>query len=398
MNKEIDVILSRYFSGEASPKELRSLDAWLSQSDENEKYFHQMTSLYQYTGQSDNTPSFNTENAFVRFKDYMYQDLQNVKTSKFKTHSRKNFAVFYRAAAVVTLLAVATFTLYYFINQSTQTIKLMAGENNKERTLFNGTADLTLFAGSEITYSKDPSDLITLKGKATFNVRSKMSEGITVKAGEVYVKDIGTIFTVDASKSKQYITVQVDEGEVWFYADINNGIQIKADEAAAYDVKTKQFKMLPKKSKKPSSEMPEIQELPKTPTTPKAPKAPEVQNSQDTPHEMSETQKAATAQKPQDTPKKAQKTQKSKESKKSNNVVVLNELVFKDTPLQEAIDAIKARYGVDINIVSTSNVQNKILLNASFDKNESVEYVLEIIAETISAKLSKQGNTYIITI
>ena len=45
MNKEIDIILARYFSGEATEKELQALDVWLSKSDENEKLFHQMTLL-----------------------------------------------------------------------------------------------------------------------------------------------------------------------------------------------------------------------------------------------------------------------------------------------------------------------------------------------------------------
>ena len=70
------------------------------------------------------------------------------------------------------------------------------------------------------------------------------------------------------------------------------------------------------------------------------------------------------------------------------------DLAFQNTPLHTAIDLIKTRYGIDIII--NSNELNEILLNVSFDNNDSVEYVLEIIAATVSARLEKQGNQYII--
>jgi len=69
-------------------------------------------------------------------------------------------------------------------------------------------------------------------------------------------------------------------------------------------------------------------------------------------------------------------------------------LVFQNTSLTTAINLIKTHYGIDIIVIS--NELNEILLNVSFDNNESVEYVLEIIAATISARLEKQGNQYII--
>ena len=40
---------------------------------------------------------------------------------------------------------------------------------------------------------------------------------------------------------------------------------------------------------------------------------------------------------------------------------------------------------------------NEILLNVSFENNESVEYVLEIIAATLGAQVSKKDETYYIT-
>ncbi|MCL2435434.1 MAG: DUF4974 domain-containing protein, partial [Lentimicrobiaceae bacterium] len=71
------------------------------------------------------------------------------------------------------------------------------------------------------------------------------------------------------------------------------------------------------------------------------------------------------------------------------------ELVFQNTSLTTAINLIKTHYGINIAINSTE--LNEVLLNVSFDSNDSVEYILEVIAATISAHVEKKGNHYIIT-
>jgi len=316
MNEEIDIILSRYFSGEATKEELHTLDIWLSSSDENEKMFHQMTLLYQYAGQTNvSTAAVDTEKAWTQFKTYMYGKQKKSYNVFLKTSN------IWKAAAAIALLAIASFTLYYFL-QPPKTIQLIAVETQKEYEIFEN-ANVTLFPGSEIVYNKKTEHQIRLKGKAAFNIQSEHSKKLVIQAGETYIEDIGTVFSIDATAPDKSITVEVTEGEVWFYTDKNNGVHLKANESAVYDSQKKQFSM-----------MAHIEEI------------------------------------------------------------VDNELVFNNMPLHEVIDVIKSRYHVDIVINSKS--MNEILLNASFDKNESVEYVLEVITATLSAQLSKKNDSYVI--
>ena len=313
MNEEIDIILSRYFSGEATEKELHTLDIWLSSSDENEKMFHQMTLLYQHAGQTDVSTAIDTEKAWTQFQTYMSEKQKN------------NYNIFkpsniWKVAAAVAILAIASFTTYYFL-QPSKTIQLIAEEAQQEYEIFEN-ANITLFPGAEIIYDKKAEHQIHLKGKATFNIQS--TKKLVVQAGETYIQDIGTVFNIDATAPDKSITVEVFEGEVWFYTDENNGVHLKADERAVYDSQTKQFNMI-------------------------------------APIEL-----------------------------------IDNELIFNNMPLHEVIDIIKSRYHV--NVVINSKSLNEILLNASFDKNESVEYVLEVITATLSAQLSKKNDSYIIGI
>jgi ferric-dicitrate binding protein FerR (iron transport regulator) len=145
-------------------------------------------------------------------------------------------------AAAVALL-VAAYSVFYFVNSPSKAIQLTAKETQKEYKLFENT-NVTLFAGTEIIYNKKANRQILLKGKASFSVQSKNSESIVVQAGETFIKDIGTVFTIDATTPEKSVIVEVSEGEVWFYTQTNAGIHIKAGESAVYDARTKQFTMV----------------------------------------------------------------------------------------------------------------------------------------------------------
>lgn len=345
MNEGIDVIVSRYFSGEATKSELRKLDIWLSESNENEENFYQMTELYQLMGRAGELPDVDIEKAWTEFKAYMFNAFRNseldlesaikeniacqVCNDEMKKRNKGRIVnnVFkttnlLKYAAAVALLAVASFAVYYYVNTSS-TVQLMAVETQRECVLFEN-ANVTLFENAEIVYDKKTNRQIRLTGKATFNIQSQNGEKLLVQAGETYIKDIGTVFTVDASAPDKSITVEVTEGEVWFYTDKNSGIYLVANQGAVYDTKIKQFRLIEKRVESPAVE-----------------------------------------------------------------------LIFNNTPLCEAIGMIKARYGVDI--VVSSKPLNETLLNTSFDNTESVEYILEIITTTIDARLSKKGDVYVIS-
>lgn len=320
MNEEIEIILARYFSGEATEKELRTLDIWLAESEENEKQFQQMSLLYQYVGQTDEMPVVDTDKAFSQFKNYIQEKPHyNIKSS---FHISKIWSV----AAAIAILIIGTFTIFYFTNQPSQIIHLVAVETEQEFTIFEN-ANVTLFPGTEISYHAQSKNELQLTGKATFSVESETLSGLLVQAGETFIQDVGTIFNVSAVYPEISVTVEVMEGEVWFYTEMNSGVYLNAGESAIYDVQTKKFTMI----------------------------------------EFVETEHAPS----------------------------LPEITFHNTPFHQAIEIIKTRYGV--NIVISTNELNDVLLNASFDNNEPVEYVLEIIAATLSAELSKKEDTYFIT-
>jgi ferric-dicitrate binding protein FerR (iron transport regulator) len=317
MNEEIDIILSRYFSGEATNRELRILDTWLAHSEENEEQFYQMSLLYQHIGEQYQMPAIDSKRALSQFKTYIH----NKQNNRILLFFRNPLA--YRVAAAIAILVVTVFGLFFMFNRSFKTVQLVAVNEQQKFELFENT-EVTLFPGAEIVYDTKIKNKVQLKGKASFTIDSKTSvEGIVVQVGETFVKDIGTVFTIDATTPEVSIAVSVTEGEVLFYTNTNSGISVKANQTAVYDTEIKQFRIM-----------------------------------------------------------------------ETVHAPILQEIIFQNTSLRNAIELIQARYGV--NILVNSNQFNEIMLNVTFNQNESIEYVLDIISATISAQWSKKGENYII--
>ena len=319
----MDIILSHYFSGEATKKELRKLDHWLAQKDENEKYFLEMTLLYQYVGQKDVLTDIDIEKALSKFKYHICK--------KQKNKPLFHFSYTFKVAAAVAILLISGFTMFYFL-QPSKTTHFMAVETYRDCKI-SENINVTLFPGAEIVYNTKKDNKVQLNGKAVFTINNnseKSLKWIIVQAGETYIKNLGTVFTVDAAQPDNYISVEVSEGEVNFYTKSNTGVHLKSNEKAVYNVETKQF--------------------------------------------VVQTQQAV---------------------EMRHTTSLQTEMVFNNTPLQDAINTISARYNVNILIKSES--LKDIPLNVSFDGDESLESILDIIMETVSARVVKKDSTYVVT-
>jgi ferric-dicitrate binding protein FerR (iron transport regulator) len=355
MNEEIDIILSRYFSGEATHKELRILDTWLSDSDENEEQFYQMTLVYQHIGEQYKMPAIDSQRALSQFRAYIHNNSNNKIGLFFRN------PITYRIAAAIAILVVTVFGLFFMVNHSLKTVQLVAVNEQQEFTLFEN-ADVTLFSNSEIIYDTKTNNKLHLKGKATFKIDSKTSEGIIVQAGETFIKDIGTIFTVDASAFDKSVTVSVTEGEVLFYTTTNSGVSVKANQTAMYNAEIKQFSIITDPEHIAETGHDDVGALRATPL-------------------------------PDTTP--SEQTNDTEHNVEALHTTPSQEIIFQNTSLRDAINLIQTRYGVNIHVQYRQF--NEMMLNVSFNPSESIEYVLDIITATISAQWSKQGENYIIT-
>ena len=229
MSEQTDILLSRYFSGEASEIELRQLDKWLAESKENEAYFEKMTMIFQHSAGIKSMPKLNEEKAFSAFKNYIEKEKQ--------TPFKRFLPYFSVAASIVLIIGIA----FFIFKDSTNTIHIVADNNPIQQTLSNGV-DVTLTAGTKLQYNpNDKNNVVLKKGEATFSVQPAQSGNLIVQAGEAFIKDIGTVFTVIAHNPDESITVEVTEGEVLFFTKNNTGIHLRQFEKGTYYPKENYF-------------------------------------------------------------------------------------------------------------------------------------------------------------
>lgn len=314
MDEQTDILLARYFGGEATEKELRRLDEWLAESVENEKLFDRMTWLYQQAAQMPPMPPPDVSEALRKFRKHMDEAPQPQKKPVIR------MARFYRIAAASVILLAGLFTFYFLNNRAKPT--QLATTDTTQNYNFSDNMEVELAPRSQISFDAKNENEIKLTGAAKFSVHKKSEKELVIHAGDTYIQDIGTIFTVNAHAPADSITVEVEQGEVWFYTLNNNGIRLKASEKGVYRVREKSFSQVG----------------------------------------MQES---------------------------------LSEIIFNGNTLDEVIPVLEARFGAAIEMPDAS--LRTLQISVSFDKNESLDNILAIIAETLLLTVEKNENRYVIS-
>jgi ferric-dicitrate binding protein FerR (iron transport regulator) len=252
MKKDIDILLAKYFGGNASAKDMEAIEHWLSSSAENQTYFDEMTSLYAKLGgvAADDIPKPNVERARKSFSAYMAMH-----NGKSVPVTRGTFTKqwMFRAAsiAIIMVLSVSVWKFFFAEHQVVFATQLAP----KQNTLSDQT-NIKLAENSKITYSSNYGKryrTIHLDGKATFKVGHAGKGTLQVCADEIIIEDIGTVFEVSAYKDSNLVSVKVNEGQVHFFTKQDKGLMLGANDTGIYNKKTKCFTMLEPALEKESS-------------------------------------------------------------------------------------------------------------------------------------------------
>lgn len=369
--EQIDILLTRYFSGEATQEEIDQVDLWVEASTENEKYFIELSSLYQHLITNGAPPIPDVDRAFLRFSDHIHQrDQLQTKNSRFR------FNKLYKVAILFLLIATGVLAIL-LNNQANQPTQITAIEQTETYSI-SDEVDVQLCSGSQIEYLKGKSNEVQLKGTATFSVNSKKENALTVMAGETFIKDIGTVFTVTAPDPQKSITVDVTEGEVLFYTLEDKGIVIREGESGRYDPSSKKFTFLilaEKQDEIPVSEDVYPEDLQALNTS-----------SEDTKDEKTAIIPAT------ETAEREATIEKSIAPHPAS--VQPYEILFDAEPLADVIQKLEKLYHTKIEI---SPELSHLPISVSFGNNDTIDHILTIISETLSVRLYKDGGTYILS-
>lgn len=330
MNAEIDRLLARYFSGEASAEEQIQLEDWLGADPANELYFDQLTTLYeQVTVPQQAVRKPDTDKALYSFMQHVQRTETKVMSSPETEGSGATKSIFGIVrnhwpafAAAASLLVLITLSVVRYAS-NLDSVRLASFETELEHVLPDSTRVL-LSGNSQIEYDKNYGKThrtLCLRGEAFVQVGSAGQGKFLLKVGETIIEDVGTSFKVTAWPAKDDITVVVEEGQVLFYTNNDKGIDIDAGQVGVFHKLTRTFG---------------------SPTD------------------------------------------------KETQLLPSRHLIFDATPLLQVADELSKSYKV--KILLDKGIENKTI-TVEFD-NLDLDLVIEVIVQTLQLDVHKEGDNY----
>jgi transmembrane sensor len=214
-NERIDDLIVNYLSHQSSPNEEEEFQAWLSQTDENRRYFVEMQDLWNTLATQDKD-AFDSEAAYHRFKARV--SFQHQPEGKIHKHFPSPF---YWAAAVIMAFVLGGLSFLAINNEiiqhNTKQYAIYVPYGAKTRVVLPDNSVVWLNAGSTLRYGQNfgqKSRQVALVGEGYFEIAHNPAMPFTVNANQASVKVLGTKFDVKAYPEDKQLDVTLLRGSI----------------------------------------------------------------------------------------------------------------------------------------------------------------------------------------
>jgi len=196
-----DDLICRYLSGELNTEETRELINWIKLDEGNKHTFDQYSELWVTVRSSSNSPGYNAQEGFWKFKQKIEVDnLQGDSTTRFYILKK---AIRY-AAVFIIAFSLSGFLFYYLGNKNT--IKPIQGYSelvvpmgSKAQYILPDGSSVTLNAGSKLKFDNSygiKDRVVKLEGEGYFKVARDIERPFIVKTPYLNVTALGTEFNI----------------------------------------------------------------------------------------------------------------------------------------------------------------------------------------------------------
>ena len=235
---DINILLIRMFSGEATIDEKRTIHNWLEQSAENKMLYADLEDIWLSSGIQSNADNYHLEEAIQKFKTH----IEKVRTTPAR---RINLNRILKYAAVVILVLGLPFS-YYIGTRSTLTdhslTTISCAYGDKSSIVLPDSSHVWLNSGSKLTFSSNfrHGRKVTLEGEAFFDVTKDKSHPFHVKTVDIEVEVLGTKFNLKAYPEENSVSTTLVEGSVKISSGYQNEM-IKPDQKMVFDKESKRM-------------------------------------------------------------------------------------------------------------------------------------------------------------
>jgi ferric-dicitrate binding protein FerR (iron transport regulator) len=239
---QIEPILIKSFSGQASQEEEKQIADWIAKSEDNLTEWQRYQKLWkesqalQYSGRIDPEKALTaTKNRIPQFRE------------------KKTFKLYgwVQVAAILLLSLLFAVTIDYFRGDFQQPVaenvvyqEIKAAYGTQTRLALADGTKVWLNSGSKLkfpnSFANQETRRVELVGEGYFEVHHDPRKPFIVHTRDLGVKVLGTTFNINAYENMKHVTVALVEGKVSVIKETgsytNELLQLKPSEVADYDV------------------------------------------------------------------------------------------------------------------------------------------------------------------
>ena len=239
-DSDIEIIISRYLSKEATPEEIKVLDDWISATPENYRNFLSQKNVREVSHPAFNPEEIDVNSAHRKVMEQILHPNQPV-----SVRPKLSFLHYWQQVAAILLLPLLILSAYLYFKPASQ-----IAETYQELFTPYGTwsvvnlpdgSKVWLNAGSSLKYPtqfNDKQRVVSMQGEAYFEVESDKEHPFIVKTKQLTVEATGTAFNVNAYAPDHVAAVTLVKGKVAVTLDQKKTISLSPGEKIDYNLAT----------------------------------------------------------------------------------------------------------------------------------------------------------------
>ncbi|MBK5722510.1 FecR domain-containing protein [Dysgonomonas sp. Marseille-P4677] len=238
INDNIEAIIFKVFSKEASAEEIEKVHLWVKENDEHKKVFMHLKNIWDVADPPFSPEDIDTEKAYANIItqiDFTQAD------NKLNTH--KSLLYYWQQIAAFIALPLLLLSVYFYFTRTEKKTyatvyqEIFAPYGTRSVVNLPDSSKVWLNAGSSIKYPVhfDGGERhISLNGEAYFEVKSDKENPFIVHTKKMEVRATGTAFNVEAYKKDSMTAITLVEGIVDVKVD-NKSALLKPGEKMDYN-------------------------------------------------------------------------------------------------------------------------------------------------------------------
>lgn len=240
---QIEIIITAYLSGKATPEECGKLEDWVRQSSDNNLRFQEMRNVWQVMHPAFTPSEINVSEA----EKSILTNLETLKKNPIRT-----LLLYWQRVAAILVIPLMLICIYLFLEKENNTYSTIEYQEVKsphgifsEVRLPDGT-HVWLNGGSSLkyplTFRKGMRDVF-LSGEGYFEVCSDKKNPFRVKTDQITVRATGTAFNIEAYGNDSITAVTMVNGKIDVSFGNSSSLTLQPGERASFNKRTKQCSM-----------------------------------------------------------------------------------------------------------------------------------------------------------